>query len=265
MTWLFCALGLLIAATLTGLVRAYALKYEVMDLPGVRSSHSLPTPRGGGLAIVVTLLGLLTVAGFVGTLSWAQIAALTLPGAMVAAISFVDDHQPVKNRHRLAVHLVASALALALLPQLPVISLGNYTITAPHLLWPMLVLALCWLLNLYNFMDGIEMLELAPEIVQGFLTMLVPLIQVRGSFESLIWWRRFCFLLLLVDRLVVAFCSSSSSSFSSSSSSSSSSALVEDRRQNTKRKLSCFAKKRTEGEKKRLRRFPKHTMMHVFR
>lgn len=189
MTWLFCTLGLIIAAILTGLVRAYALKFEVMDLPGARSSHSLPTPRGGGLAIVVTLLGLLIVAGFVGTLSWTQIAALTLPGAMVAAISFVDDHQPVKNRHRLAVHLLASALALALLPQLPAIPLGDYTITEPMLLWPILVLALCWLLNLYNFMDGIDGIAGA-QAVSVLISAAIILFSHGNQFwgENLLWF-----------------------------------------------------------------------------
>ena len=49
------------AFMLTGLMRAYALKKNIIDNPNERSSHTIPTPRGGGMAIVVTYLSVLII------------------------------------------------------------------------------------------------------------------------------------------------------------------------------------------------------------
>lgn len=46
----------LVSAGLTGVLRFYAISKKVMDIPNARSSHTVPTPRGGGVAIVLTFL-----------------------------------------------------------------------------------------------------------------------------------------------------------------------------------------------------------------
>ena len=51
----------LIALLLTGAMRRYALSRRLLDVPNSRSSHAIPTPRGGGLAIVIS--GLLSIVG----------------------------------------------------------------------------------------------------------------------------------------------------------------------------------------------------------
>ena len=152
---LFCT-GLLLASALTYAMRAYSLRFEVMDIPGARSSHQIPTPRGGGLAIVIALSMLLLWSGINGDMLWREVWALILPGAAVAAIGFIDDHRPLPSSLRLLVHSGAALLALALVPKLPSIALGTLTLEAAALLFPLTALALVWLLNLYNFMDGID-------------------------------------------------------------------------------------------------------------
>ena len=62
MTDLVLIIGALISsAVLTGLVRLYALSGGLVDTPNQRSSHEQPTPRGGGLSIVVTFIALLVL------------------------------------------------------------------------------------------------------------------------------------------------------------------------------------------------------------
>lgn len=148
--------GLITSALLTYLMRVYSLKFNVMDIPGRRSSHSIPTPRGGGLAILVTLLALLMYAGLTDVMLWREACALALPASAVAAIGFVDDHRPLSSVHRLIIHIAAAWLAVALLPNLPNIPLGGVTISSPIVIYPIMVIGLVWLLNLYNFMDGID-------------------------------------------------------------------------------------------------------------
>ena len=48
--------ALFASLVLTGLLRRYALAASLLDIPNERSSHSLPTPRGGGVAIVIIFL-----------------------------------------------------------------------------------------------------------------------------------------------------------------------------------------------------------------
>lgn len=144
------------AGWFTGLLRRYALARSLLDMPGARSSHSVPTPRGGGVAIVVAfLLGLVTLRG-AGALQDAVVIALAGAGALVALVGFIDDHRHLAARWRLLAHFVAVLWLLYWLTgmQSPVPVdlpwLPQWAITA------LLAIYLVWLVNLYNFMDGID-------------------------------------------------------------------------------------------------------------
>jgi Fuc2NAc and GlcNAc transferase len=137
-------------------VRAYALKRRILDHPNARSSHSVPTPRGGGVAIVAAFLAGVLVLWALGEADAGLALALLLGGAPVAALGFWDDRAPLPARLRLAAHLAAAALVLALLGGLHRLDLGPLVIDLGWLGLPIGVLGLVWLLNLYNFMDGID-------------------------------------------------------------------------------------------------------------
>ena len=141
---------------LTGRLRRYALAKRLVDIPNSRSSHSVDTPRGGGLAIVLSTLMMLPLAGAAGALTWPAMWALSGGGALVALIGFVDDHGHVGARWRLLGHFSAGVWALAWLGGLPALPVLGLTL---HLGWFGHLLALfylVWLLNLTNFMDGID-------------------------------------------------------------------------------------------------------------
>ncbi|MGN2249947.1 glycosyltransferase family 4 protein [Frateuria sp. GZRe14] len=130
---------------------AYAHRRGMLDQPGQRRSHTLPTPRGGGIGIVLACLvampgALLSLAGAWSALT---IASLALALLLVAAIGWWDDHRPLRQWPRLGVQLLATALFSAAL------------IASAGLAWvwlPLLVLAGGWSINLHNFMDGIDAL-----------------------------------------------------------------------------------------------------------
>src|SRR5690606_1567760 len=86
-----------VAAVATWLTLRYARR-RLLDLPGERRSHSVPTPRGGGLGITVALLlgTLPAVAG--GALAPMPTAAFAVGLVLVAGIGWIDDHRPLSDR-----------------------------------------------------------------------------------------------------------------------------------------------------------------------
>lgn len=113
------------------------------DHPNPRSSHTVPTPRGGGVGIVfgftLTSLGL-WAEGLVP--AW-MLLSVVGGGLMVAGIGFLDDLGHVPIVWRLLVQVMAVVWGLFWT------GVGNF----PYLL---LVVLLVWMINLYNFMDGID-------------------------------------------------------------------------------------------------------------
>jgi len=141
---------------LTGFLRCYALKKNLLDIPNARSSHSMSTPRGGGLAIVlVVLTGSLLFWWWdllPSRIPWVMLGA----GGLVALVGLLDDHGHVAARWRLLVHFVAAACALMWLGGLPPVVLFGATLDLGWLGYALATVYLVWLINLYNFMDGID-------------------------------------------------------------------------------------------------------------
>lgn len=141
---------------LTAQLRNYALFRRLMDVPNVRSSHSIPTPRGGGVAIVVAFLLSLALLFFLGVIPIADVLATAGAGSAVAVIGFMDDHGHIAARWRLLGHFAAATWFLGCIGGLPPIEFFGFSVDlgwAGHLL---AAFYLVWLLNLYNFMDGID-------------------------------------------------------------------------------------------------------------
>ncbi|WP_145315181.1 glycosyltransferase family 4 protein [Pseudomonas sp. SJZ080] len=153
--WLAPALALLSLA-LTAALRRYALSRSIIDIPNARSSHTIPTPRGGGVAIVVTFLLSLPVFGVLGLVPWQQLIAIGGSGAIVAVIGFMDDHGHIAARWRLLGHFAAGIWALAWLGGLAPVVFFGITLNLHWIGNCLAVVYLVWLLNLYNFMDGID-------------------------------------------------------------------------------------------------------------
>lgn len=140
----------------TGSLRRYAISRDILDIPNERSSHSVPTPRGGGVAMVVTFLaavGLLTGFGIVRS---SMAVGLLGAGFAVALVGFIDDHRHLPASRRLLAHVLAAAWALVWLGGLPPVVVGGVPVNlgwAGHIF---AAVCLVWLTNLYNFMDGID-------------------------------------------------------------------------------------------------------------
>ncbi|WP_246071972.1 MraY family glycosyltransferase [Marilutibacter aestuarii] len=142
--YLWLAVFFCLGAIGTWGARRYAVSRRLLDAPGERRSHRVPTPRGGGIAIVA---GTVLAAVFLALPSLDPVLlAFALGMAAVAAVGWVDDHRPLSPWARLGVHALAAAAFAA------VLALGGAgtVAIATGFLAPLV------LTNIWNFMDGID-------------------------------------------------------------------------------------------------------------
>ncbi|QQS54596.1 MAG: glycosyltransferase family 4 protein [Candidatus Competibacteraceae bacterium] len=135
-----------------------ALSRGPIDHPNARSLHEQPTPRTGGLAVLAgIMIGMLLImfktAGLpVHTLGFIFIGLIPL-----ALVSFQDDRVGIPARWRILVHLLAavSLLVADLVPGSLVLP-GLALVLPAWLAIPLVLLFVVWMINLYNFMDGMD-------------------------------------------------------------------------------------------------------------
>lgn len=145
----------LLSALLTWAARGYALRQQLMDQPGERRSHSVATPRGGGIAIVISLLVTAAVAIWAWPEATPSLLVASLGLVLVAGIGWWDDHKPLPAMRRLLVHFIAAALLAGLVK----VNGGSW------LLATLVLLFTASLINIWNFMDGINGIAASQAVV----------------------------------------------------------------------------------------------------
>jgi len=148
-------LTFLFSVLLTGGIRMILARYGVMDMPNPRSSHAIPVPRGGGVAILLVFLSAIVWLFHRQMLPAGIVSALVGGGLAIGAIGFLDDCFRLSFWPRLIVHSLAAAWALwcSATTQAPQVVRGAFCIWAVRGLE---LTGLVWLTNLFNFMDGID-------------------------------------------------------------------------------------------------------------
>ncbi|MEO6361698.1 MAG: glycosyltransferase family 4 protein [Caldimonas sp.] len=169
------ALGAAASWALTSSVRRHAVQSGLLDRPNERSSHSVPTPRGGGIAIVVSYLGLVGAALGAGGIDPRLAAALLGAGGVVAVLGFVDDLYSLSARWRFLGHAAAAAWVLYWLGPLPSVPVFGAVIDLGIAAALLSALYLVWSVNLFNFMDGID----------GIASLEAIAVSLGGAF---VWW-----------------------------------------------------------------------------
>jgi UDP-N-acetylmuramyl pentapeptide phosphotransferase/UDP-N-acetylglucosamine-1-phosphate transferase len=145
-----CVLAsLLLALAIVRVAIAYAHRRGLFDQPGQRRSHTLPTPRGGGIGVIIAALVTmpLCLRLLPAAWPWVLVAGLVVATVLVAMVGWWDDHSSLPVLPRFGVQILAAALFSGVLLT---------TAGLSWLWWPLLVLAGAWSINLHNFMDGID-------------------------------------------------------------------------------------------------------------
>lgn len=140
------------SASMVWVIRLAALRLNVLDRPNARSSHSVPTPRGGGAAIVVVSLAAAMLAPNWPKHSW---LAFVVGGVLIALAGAIDDVRPLPVSLRLLAQLIAAGVAVLSL-HAGINEAGTTASLAAPLSAGIEVIATVWFINLFNFMDGID-------------------------------------------------------------------------------------------------------------
>lgn len=136
----------LFSFVLVYLAAAVSRRQGMVDVPGDRQSHTVPTVTGGGIGLIAALVisSLVVMQGGSSGDSW---TIAVLPGlVLLSLVGWFDDRRPLSNKFRLFVQLIVSFGLLACL------EFKGWQIS-----WPIFLLgglAMVWVMNFYNFMDG---------------------------------------------------------------------------------------------------------------
>ncbi len=139
-----------------GLYRSYAIKKSILDHPNHRSSHSMPTPRGGGVVFPVLWGVFLVVSYFIGFIDGSYLLLFLPVTFIISLVSFLDDKYQVAARFRFFVQLGVAIYSLFIMGGFPEFNLGLLTINWGWFGSVFICIVLLWSINLYNFMDGID-------------------------------------------------------------------------------------------------------------
>lgn len=148
--------ALMLTIVLTGLIRNYARRANLLDVPNERSSHEIATPRGGGLSIVVVFLSSVLALWVMGAIDPDTAVAILTGGGLIAAIGFADDHSHVPASWRFLVQVVAATMVVTTLGGLPEIQFGNIVVDLGVSGDILTIVFMVWFTNAFNFMDGVD-------------------------------------------------------------------------------------------------------------
>lgn len=187
---LLLGLAIIAVAGLAGwvgalLIRHHAARLGLVQAANARSSHTVPTPTGGGLAIAIgsTLSGLAMLLALPLTT-----ATVLLAGLAIAIIGFIDDRKPISARRRLFAQILCFALVVGALP-LDGFAYATGLVWSDTALFLTLTLGGVLWINLFNFMDGIDGLAGSEAI---FILLAALLVIGLGNpvlaAHPLIWW-----------------------------------------------------------------------------
>ncbi len=177
----------LISFLLTYAIRYFALKHKLLDVPNERSSHVVPTPTGGGLAIVITWYIGITLL-FILRLIESSLYFALLTGIILMIISLIDDFVSLKPFIRLIFHFITVIIAFYFLGGLRAFIIPGLSMQYFIILYPIVILGMVWFVNLFNFMDGLDgfasteavILALVMFIFSGNIINLILIISIAG-------------------------------------------------------------------------------------
>jgi len=160
MTWIVLSLLAFVLSWLGIWTLRRHFAQRLMDLPNTRSSHTVPTPRGGGIAFVAAFLAAILVAESIvpaqnrGTLpAFYRLTLVLLP---LWFVGIADDSRGVSAHVRYLVHLGSAGLAVYWFGPLPALESILGGVGDPWLGAVLTVIAITALINFYNFMDGLD-------------------------------------------------------------------------------------------------------------
>ncbi len=140
---------------LTYFIKEYSIKKSLLDIPNERSSHSVATPHGGGIAIAITWFSGISYLFFTEHIDSSLYYALMI-GIVISVVSYIDDIYNLSAKTRLIFQAIVALGGLYFLGGLDTIDLGVFSINNHFVTNIIAFFIIVWFINLYNFLDGID-------------------------------------------------------------------------------------------------------------
>jgi len=145
----------LISFALTCFIKEYAIKKSLVATVNERSSHTVPTPHGGGIAIAITWFIGLTYLFLMQGIEVHLYYALMV-GFFISVVSYFDDLFELSPKLRLLTQASVALLGLYFLGGFEQVNLFFFVINNQVLTNVFAFFMIIWFINLYNFLDGID-------------------------------------------------------------------------------------------------------------
>ncbi|MDK2042282.1 MraY family glycosyltransferase [Aliarcobacter butzleri] len=145
----------LISFSLTYFIKNYMIKKSLVASVNERSSHTVPTPHGGGIALAITWFIGLFYLYFIGQIENNLFYAL-LFGAVISIVSFFDDIYELSPKLRLIIQAIVAIGGLYFLGGFETLTFGIFDIQNSIFTNIFAFFMIIWFINLYNFLDGIN-------------------------------------------------------------------------------------------------------------
>jgi Fuc2NAc and GlcNAc transferase len=160
-----CLILFLISCFGVRIYTSFAKHKGLLDTPNLRSSHKVPTPRGGGIVFIflweIVLIFFLVIDFIPKELFYYYF----FPIMLIAIISFCDDNMKLSATLRFFIQTIAVTLAMLIIGKIPELNLGIILLRSHLLIFVLVLLFSLWSINLFNFMDGTDGLAAVQAIV----------------------------------------------------------------------------------------------------
>lgn len=184
---LFVLFVFLLSTFLTWLMKVYAVRKLIFDIPNERSSHTIPTPRGGGIAIVLTFIFSLLWLRLIDVIESSLVWTLVGGGIVIAILGYCDDVYSVKSRLRILIHFIVAMWSLYWLGGLTTLDLGTVKIQLHGIGYLLTIIGFVWCINFYNFMDGIDGLASSEAIFVSLASGITLLFLGKSNLAMIMW------------------------------------------------------------------------------
>jgi Fuc2NAc and GlcNAc transferase len=145
----------ILSFALTYIIKQYAIKKSLVAIVNERSSHTVPTPHGGGIAItIIWFIGIIYL--YLSNQIDMNIFYAFLAGSIISVVSFFDDLYELSPKLRIVVQSIVALIGLYFIDGFHSLGFGVFEITNTFVTNLFAFLLILWFINLTNFIDGIN-------------------------------------------------------------------------------------------------------------
>jgi Fuc2NAc and GlcNAc transferase len=157
-----------------------AIRRNIIANPNFRNLHTIPLPVGGGIVFSFVFVFSLFFVWCLNRISDDLFWVLAVGGGLTALFGFLDDLKDIRASFKLLVQFVLSGWALFWLDGGPLLSIDRIPVLVAI---PVTALFLVWMINAYNFMDGIDGMAVSGAVfLSGAITLVMLLTNSKSEF-----------------------------------------------------------------------------------